>query len=134
MKRLLILVSLMAILFISTYKLIFVSGVSMETTIKDKHLGLLHKNTKIQINDIICAQISNEKVIKRIVAVSGDQVKITNGTIYKNDAPITRSNLVYPDMTIYTLKNGEFFIIGDNYEMSEYYIIKKSQIVGELLF
>tara|TARA_R110000765_G_scaffold417511_1_gene520119 strand:+ start:468 stop:788 length:321 start_codon:yes stop_codon:yes gene_type:complete len=106
----------------------------MEATIKNNHLGLLHKNTKIQINDIICAQISNEKVIKRIVAVSGDQVKITNGTIYKNDAPITRSNLVYPDMTLYTLKSGEFFIIGDNYEMSEYYIIKKSQIVGELLF
>ena len=105
----------MAILFISTYKLIFVSGISMEATIKNNHLGLLHKNTKIQINDIICAQISNEKVIKRIVAVSGDQVKITN-------------------MTLYTLKSGEFFIIGDNYEMSEYYIIKKSQIVGELLF
>lgn len=124
----------MAILFISTYKLILVSGISMETTIKDKHLGLLHKNTKIQINDIICAQISNEKVIKRIVAVSGDQVKITNGTIYKNDVSITRSNLVYPDMSTRILNNDEFFIIGDNYQVSEYYIIKKSQIVGELLF
>jgi signal peptidase I len=134
MKRLFLLVSLMAILFVSTYKLVFVSGTSMETAIKDKHLGLLHKNTQIKENDIICAKISGEMVIKRIIATSGDKIKITNGTIYKNDMSITRSNLVYPDMSIYTLSNDEFFIIGDNYEVSEYYIIKRDQIVGELLF
>lgn len=134
MKRLFLLVSLMAILFVSTYKFIFVSGTSMEATIKDKHLGLLHKNTEIKENDIICAEISGEMVIKRIIATSGDKIKITNGTIYKNDMSITRSNLVYPDMPTYTLSNDEFFIIGDNYEVSEYYIIKKHQIVGELLF
>lgn len=124
----------MAILFVSTYKFIFVSGNSMETTIKDKHLSLLHKNTEIKINDIICAQISGEKIVKRIIATSGDKIKITNGTIYKNDVSITRSNLVYPDMSTRILNNDEFFIIGDNYEVSEYYIIKKDQIVGELLF
>jgi signal peptidase I len=124
----------MAILFISTYKFIFVSGDSMEATIKDNHLGLLHKNTEIKVNDIICAQISGEKVVKRITAISGDKIKITDGTVYKNDVPITRPNLVYPDLPTCILNNDEFFIIGDNYKVSEYYIIKKSQIIGELLF
>jgi signal peptidase I len=134
MKKLLLLISVMAILFVSSYKLVFVSGISMETTIKNKHLGLLHKNTEIKEKDIICAEISSEKVIKRIVAVSGDTIQIKKGTIYKNDAPITQSNLVYPDMPLYKLLENEFFIIGDNYEVSEYYIINSNQIVGELIF
>ena len=124
----------MAILFVTTYKFVFVSGHSMNETIKDKHLGLLHKNTKIEENDIICAQISDDKVIKRIIATHGDTIQIEKGIIYKNDAPIAFGLQKSLEFGPITLKQDQYFIIGDNYAISEYYVIHKRQIIGELLF
>ena len=62
-------------------------------------------------------QNEDKSVIKRIIGLPGDKVKITNGIVYVNDHPRMETyvdNVVlqtYPEVTV---PLGEFFVLGDN--------------------
>ena len=84
-------------------------------------------------------------LVKRIVAVPGDNVVIQNGTLYVNDC----ISEVYSEQGIFTyaglleepctLKTEEYLLLGDNIELSkdsrypEVGIVTESQFYGRII-
>lgn len=103
-----------------------VVGTSMEPTLYNGQRVLVNRFAYALLvpkkNDVIIfLPHGNEKshyYVKRIVAVPGDKVQIQNGILYVNGE---RSDVIvklieYPGIAenVITLKNGEYFCMGDN--------------------
>lgn len=113
----------------------FVSGVSMENTFKNKDILLINKTTlysgKFKRGDVVLFKYPKnpkEIYIKRIVAFPGEKIEIKNNiiTIYNSDKPsgfvlkenyITQEVKTLGDISL-ELKDGEYFVLGDNREHS----------------
>ena len=91
--------------------------------------------------------VSNKYFIKRIIGVPGDTIEIRNGTvIVKNkdnkygltlkEPYVAEKNKSYGNYT-YTLKEGEYFVMGDNrkgsYDSRSWGPLKEDAIVGRPL-
>ncbi len=134
--------------FFTTVKM---GGVSMEPTIKDDTNVLINKwYIKPSYNNIIAFEkVDNENdytYIKRIVALPGDTVKISNGKLYVNDkkysdvsstAAIDYEGIAEDKIT---LEDDQYFVLGDNRNNSEdsryqsIGLISKSQMKGRVWF
>ena len=78
---------------------------------------------KFERNDIIVLdeKEDNEIIIKRIIALPGETIKIQNGKIYINDKEYN-DEFAYGDTSDYeqvTLGENEYFILGDNRTVSK---------------
>lgn len=100
--------------------LIEVQGTSMEDTILEDDVLVVSRINKIERGDIIVCIESNQKIIKRCVAVPGDTVQITDSTLYVNNEIVSepyikessyKSGLL---MNSTTLKENEYIVLGDN--------------------
>lgn len=115
-----ILMMLTCIIFMCNFRIIRVSGNSMDTTLANKEFHFARLTNNIKKNDIIVANsdILNCIIIKRVIAIPGDTIKIKDNQIYVNDEKIKetyiKENMITPDMESYTLKDGEYFCCGDN--------------------
>jgi signal peptidase I len=55
--------------------------------------------------------------VKRVIAVSGDEVRIEGGQVFVNDAPLDEPYVVFPDNDDYgpvTVPDDHLFFLGDN--------------------
>lgn len=116
----------------------------MDSTLANKqfHFAKLTKN--INRNDIIVAnsKILDCVIIKRVIAIPGDTIKIENNHIYLNGEllkePYIKEEMVTSDMDEYTLKDNEYFCCGDNRNNSTdsraIGPIKIDDIIGKMLF
>lgn len=114
----------------------------MEPTLKNNSILIAKKfDLNIKRNDIIVAKKNRLLIIKKVIAIPNDRIKLENGYVYVND--IVSDNLYTEYAGILeneiTLKSDEFFIMGDNRQNSvdsryqEIGIIKKSEIKGIIL-
>lgn len=126
----------------------------MITTIPDESTvwvdQLKYKISDPEVGDVIAflpnGSTSASYSIKRIVAASGDTVLIENGKLYINGE---KTNLFINDTSIpeagraaseITLKDGEYFVLGDNPENSEdsryesVGNVQDNQILGKVWF
>lgn len=109
-----------------------VSGRSMEPTLTDGQLVWSIKAYKINAGDIVIVNNTNDflenngshakRIIKRVVAVSGDTVECVEGTIYVNGEVYIDAEQIVNEkhQTDYklTLGEDEYFVIGDNFNNS----------------
>ncbi len=126
-----------------------VNGYSMFPTFNDKQLTIIEKITnkaKYNRNDVIVFKGNNEYLIKRVIGLPGDKVKIENGMIYINGEEFTED--VYPNLIGYagraeneiTLTEKEYFVMGDNRENSldsryeQIGNVNTSDIIGRVIF
>ena len=119
-----------------------VDGDSMKNTLKNGDILLLYKLSSIDRFDIIVLdeEKDNEKIIKRVIGLPGETVAIKKGKIYINDKVID-DEYAYGETTDYnkvTLKDDEYFILGDNRLISKdsryFGPIKDNEIKGEIVF
>ena len=119
-----------------------VDGDSMKNTLKNGDILLLYKLGSINRLDIIVLdeEKDNEKIIKRVIGLPGETVAIKKGKIYINDKVID-DEYAYGQTSDYnkvTLKDDEYFILGDNRLISKdsryFGAIKDNEIKAKIVF
>lgn len=128
------------------YQLLLIQGHSMEPAYHSWQLAVIDKHSENYTNgDVVafwCSELDSV-LIKRIVGSPGDSVKIINGVLYINGEPtkVYESYISYAgiaEKTIF-LKEGEYFVMGDNYEYSKdsryanIGCVSKDEIIGRVL-
>ena len=119
---------------------ITVSGNSMEPTLHGNELMVLVKFGEIQRYDIIVANYKNEHLIKRVYAFPGESIECIDGKILVNNKVIADKygNGTTKNFAKVTLKDDEYFVLGDNREISldssTFGPIKKKDILGTTSF
>ncbi len=152
----LIIIFLVGLLLVTTrYLNVEVSGASMENTIYDgANLYAAKYSGKAERGDIVVIDVSDIKhfhgkgsdvyIIKRLIGVEGDKIRIDSGEVYITYAG-TEEEVLFPDpyakgettprpnardgflYTEWTLQEGEIFVLGDNRTVSD-----DSRVVGPL--
>ena len=133
---------LLAIILLRIYVVtpVTVDGNSMNDTLYPNDLMLLFKVGNIERYDIIVANHDNKKLIKRVIGMPNDKIKCVSGILYINNEEDTSGygygeNIDFPE---YTLKDDEYFLIGDNrsdsFDSRYFGPVKKEDIVGKANF
>lgn len=124
-----------------------VVGPSMSPTLTENDIVVINKLSyklhKINRGDVVIASVSDKYMIKRVIGLPGDELKIVNGRIYLNgvlfddyvDIDIEESGNLEKGIKV---NDNEYFIIGDNRNDSEdsrfYGAVSKKNIVGKVAF
>ena len=126
-----------------TAKRFTVIGQSMEPVINEGEQVFITKTyyrlNRIKRNDII-GLYNNQKIeIKRIVGMPDDRLLINQYSLNVNGTEIINTNKIQHEIQNreIILRNGEFFVVGENYTKSVdsriYGPITKNQIIGKVL-
>ncbi len=107
---------------------ILVKGRSMYNTLTGNEMMILNKLAKIDRFDIVVVdEVEDDYIIKRVIAFPYETISCQNNTIYVNGKKID-DKYAYgktDDFEEVTLKKDEYFVMGDNREVS-----KDSRIIG----
>ncbi len=138
---------------------VIVDGESMENTLHDEDIVMLSKYSEIDYGDVIVIKGENLQgnwIIKRVIGLEGDTVKLEGGYVYlkkegqteykKLEEPYIKEQgrtywydkYGYPILEgykEYKVESGQIFYLGDNREnsmdsRSKYFTCGKEQVVG----
>lgn len=120
------------IILIRTYIVtpIRVNGTSMYPTLKQNEIMILNKiglKSGIDRFDIVVVKTDNNRIIKRVIGLPGESVMYEDGKLYINGKYVEDSYSLSEtkDFDNIVLKEDEYFVLGDNREVS-----KDSRIIG----
>lgn len=140
-KKTIVLYSLLALLLLckilNIYTINLVIGESMYPTLKEKQILIgssIYKITdNINYGDVVTVKYDKECIIKRVVGLPGDAIKIEDNILYRNGEEIKEdyANFIYPSVKIdveeMVLGNDEYFVLGDNRSVS-----RDSRVIGPI--
>lgn len=146
-NRVLLLISLFLI-FASIFLVQFcvVSGDSMVPTLDDGDVVLIEKVTKeYERMDVVVIKNNGRYLIKRVIGLPGEEIKIENGKVFVNGKEIEdvaeeeteRAGIAEKGIL---LGDNEYFLLGDNREESVdsrdsvIGVVKEENIVGKSVF
>lgn len=144
--RFIALLLLVFFIFRFAISITIINGNSMNPTLSDKDIiltsKLLFQPERFDI--VVIHRNDGFDIIKRIIAVPNETVEIKNGVILVNGTPLKEN---YPmgisdDMPIMKVKEGFYFVVGDNRtpgesldsRSKEIGLINEGQIKGEAFF
>lgn len=112
-----------------------VQGSSMDTTLKQGEILLLEKVDKnYKRFDIVVIKENNERIIKRIIGMPGESIKVVDGIIYINgnqlEDPYASSltgDFSLSNFNLETIPENTYFVLGDNRIVS-----KDSRLLGPI--
>ena len=149
--RLAILVAVVAVvllnLFTQVFSVVHYYGQSMEPSLQDRQILVVHKTDKVSRGDTVAFYYNNKVLVRRIIAVGGSSIEIEdNGRVivdgnvlnedYVAEAALGQCNISFP----YTVPSEEFFVMGDNRPISmdsrlrEIGTVPQSRMMGKVLF
>lgn len=133
-----------------------VYGPSMEPSFYDREYLLISKalvvSNQLSRGDVVVFKThlktdagSEKNLIKRVIAVAGDEVHIENGQVFVNGTALEEN---YTDgsatadfgLTDWTVGTDEYFVLGDNRDNSkdsrfpDVGLVKKSALMGKVVF
>lgn len=113
-----------------------ISGTSMEPTLKEGEIVLALKTKNIKAGDVIAFYHGNKILVKRVIATSGQWVKITDeGDVYVdgklvNEPYVKEKSLGQADVKFpLQVSEGSYFILGDDRETS---IDSRTEVIGSI--
>ncbi len=136
-----------AVIVLILYYVIFpvkITGDSMLNTLKNGDRALISRAAAFlniyNTDDIVVIKYNsgtdNIKIVKRIVASEGDSIIVENGNLYINGV-IKEGYECFGDEYNIVLKEGEYFVLGDNPQNSidsRYFgVISKKNITGVVI-
>ncbi|MDR2408750.1 MAG: signal peptidase I [Bacteroidales bacterium] len=96
-----------------------VSGDSMLPTYKNRSIIFVNTaNKNIEVGDIVVFYYGDLKLVKRIFGMQGDNIRIEDFSIYKNDVLIYTVSIEAENDISLTLGENEYFVLGDNLDNS----------------
>lgn len=118
-----------------------VNGTSMIPTLHPKDIMILNKTAYYTKNpkrfDIVVVDIEDEKIIKRVIGLPGEEVEYHNNTLYINGKKV-KENIDKVDTDDYKsgkIPKDSYLVLGDNrkgsYDGRMFGFIKKKQIEGK---
>ncbi|TVY10192.1 signal peptidase I [Paenibacillus cremeus] len=147
-----IVVALLAVIVIHqfVFHLSTVKGASMQPTLEEGEWLFINKTIRfagepkrgdvVVIKEPAGSDATHPYLVKRVVAVAGDEISIRRGTLYVNGAPVQEA---YTDSIIedgrfepYTIAEGHLFVMGDNrhkyasYDSRSFGAVSLSQLEG----
>ena len=116
-------VILVVVIIIRTYIAtpVMVSGPSMNPTLKGKEIMILNKiDDNYKRYDIVVLHTEHGEIIKRVIALPGETIQCKDNKIYINSRKIEEDYGMgtTSDIERVTLKDDEYFVLGDNRENS----------------
>jgi signal peptidase I len=126
-----------------------VEGQSMAPTLADQDRLIVNKAAyrffeEPQIGDIVMLYYPNKpekSFVKRVIAAEGDQVKIVDGKVYRNDVLMDDSFVPpefrsHEDMATRVIDEGYYFVMGDHRNNSSdsrhWGLVPKKYIIGRV--
>lgn len=98
-----------------------VDGISMESTLHDSDILFGTRNTSnIKRGDIIMFSRydNSDNLVKRVIGVEGDKIKILDNSVYLNNKKLEESyikeRMITNNMDEITVSKGTVFVLGDN--------------------
>lgn len=119
-----------------------VDGLSMWPTLNNNDILLLKKyDKKIDRFDIVVVNYYDSKLVKRVIGLPGESVKIKNNILYVNDVAtsdidlsVITADFSISDLGYDVIPDNYYFVLGDNRNKSTdsriIGLIKKDDIVG----
>ena len=122
-----------------------VHGSSMNPTLYSGERVVLCKLMEPKNGDIAVFDFDGTMLIKRVIAVPGDRLKIEDSTVYVNDVKVVENYINENEFTggyfegqEITLKDEEYFIMGDNRYNSKdsrmIGVMSKESLIGTKIF
>lgn len=133
------------VLFTFIFGIMRVKDSTMSLSIKNRDLVLYYRlDKKIVVGDVVVVEYEGKKQVRRVVAMAGDTVNITNDGLEINgslqyEPAITTDTLRYVDGTNFpvTLEKDQVFLLADNRKDSIdsriYGPVNKSDILGKAM-
>jgi signal peptidase I len=87
--------------------------------------------------DIVAVSTPDELLLKRIIALPGETVRINNGVLEVNGKEVHdrfSSEFIPWQTPVLELGKEEYFVIGDNRKVSVFGPVTRDQIVGKIVF
>lgn len=107
------------IIFTQMFLRVEVSGDSMVPTLSDGDVLIVNKYREIKRGDIVIINKGDKWVVKRVIALGGDTLEITNGVVKVNGIVIDEDYILskestYPSVEETKIKENEVYYLGDN--------------------
>lgn len=145
-KTLLIFAAAAVLLSMLLFPVLQVQKGSMNPTLEDGEIIIFLTTAKIHRGDIVAFRYNNQSLIKRVIAVPGDRIDITDdGIVILNGMQLNESYISAPatgDRTVempLRVQENHYFVMGDHRETSidsrraEIGPITGDQIVGKAI-
>ena len=145
-KKFLLLVMIIILFKIFIFNFILVKGDSMNPKYKNNDFmflnKIIYKFTPIKRGDVVVLKYKNDDLIKRVIGLPKDKIKVENGKLYINNKEYKEdyinSYTASEDFDEVTIKNNEYFVMGDNrynsYDSRRFGPINKKDIMGKVEF
>lgn len=102
------------LIFFEFYTIIRVNGDSMNPTLHDQQLLLAKKSKSITYNTIAIFNFKDQLLIKRVIGLPGDNIKIQNDQLFLNGKFLLKLNNSSFDNLNLIINQNNFFALGDN--------------------
>jgi signal peptidase I len=145
-KKFITIVIIIIILKIFVFNFILVKGDSMNPKYKNNDFMFLNKIIysfkPIRRGEVIVLKYRNNDLIKRVIGLPNDKIKVENGKLYINNKEVKENYInsytASYDFDEITLKDNEYFVMGDNrynsYDSRNFGTIMKNNIIGRVEF
>ena len=121
-----VIVFIVVLLFTFMFGVHRVIDISMQPAIQDGDIVVFYRLDKTYVaSDVLIVRYNGEQQVRRVIAVAGDVVDITEDGLLVNDSRVQESNiqeetLRYEEGISFplTVKAGQVFVLGDGRERS----------------